>query len=81
MNSLDTMITFFGWCSIINIGLLIFTAVLIIFLKTTILMIHAKIFHLKEDEISIEYFRYLAQYKILVIVFNIVPYFALLIMS
>ncbi len=81
MNSLDTMIEFFGWCSVINIGLLIFSAVLVILLKEQVSQIHAKMFNLNKNDIFLEYFKYMAQYKIMIIVFNIVPYFALRIIS
>jgi len=39
--------------------------------------IHASMFKLEQEDLSKAYFRYLANYKILVIVFNLVPYLAL----
>ena len=66
-----------GWCAVINIGLLIFSTIFVVFLRGPISRIHAKMFNLNEGDISLAYFRYLAQYKIAIIVFNIIPYFAL----
>jgi len=81
MNTIDTMREFLGWCSVINIGLLIFSAILVVSLRGPISRIHAKMFNLDESDISRAYFQYLAQYKIAIIVLNIVPYFALRIMN
>ena len=66
-----------GWCAVINIGLLIFSTIFVVSLRDPISRIHAKMFNLNESDISLAYFRYLAQYKIAIIVFNIIPYFAL----
>ena len=43
--------------------------------------IHGSMFGLEEVEISRQYFQYLAQFKIAVLVFNLVPYIALRIMA
>ena len=66
-----------GWCAVINIGLLMFSSILIISVRGAALRIHGKMFNLDEQYLSQAYFQYLAQYKIAIIVFNIVPYFAL----
>jgi len=66
-----------GWCSVINIGLLMFSSILLIAIRGVVSRIHGKIFNLDEKYLSQAYFQYLAQYKIAIIVFNIVPYFAL----
>ena len=69
--------TFLGWCSVINIGLLMFSSIFIVTFRGVSSRIHSKMFDLDEKYLSQAYFQYLAQYKIAIIVFNIVPYFAL----
>ena len=81
MNTIETMTEFFGWCSVINMGLLILSSTLIIAIRGTASRIHGKMFNLDEKYLSQAYFQYLAQYKIAIIVFNIVPYFALKVMG
>ena len=77
MNTVEIMIEFFGWCSIINIGILFVSALIILVFRESILRIHGKMYHL-DDEILLKiYLQYLALYKILIIIFSIVPYFAL----
>ena len=70
-----------GWCSVINIGLLMFSSIMLIAFRGIVLRIHGKMFNLDEKYLSQAYFQYLGQYKIAIIVFNIVPYFALKIMG
>lgn len=77
MITIETMIEFLGWCSIINLGILILSAVFIIIFKDTAIKIHTKMFDLDKIYLQQSYFKYLAQYKIIIIVFNIVPYFVL----
>jgi hypothetical protein len=77
MSSLETLTAFFGWCTVINVGLLMVAAVVLGLMRGPISQIHAKMFNLNESDLSREYFRYLAQYKIAVLVLNLVPYVAL----
>ena len=81
MNTLESLREFLGWSSLINIGILLFYTVFIISLRSKIAPIHMKIFRLAENDVSRGYFQYLSYFKILVIIFNIVPYFALVIMD
>ena len=80
MNTIEAAREFFGWCSVINIGLLIFSGIFVVWFGGPISRIHAKMFNLDESNISRTYFQYLAHYEIAIIFFNIVPYFALRIM-
>ena len=81
MITIETMIEFLGWCSVINIGMLIFYSIFIIIFTDTMVKIHTKMFDLDKNYLTQAYFKYLAQYKIIIIIFNIVPYFALKIMT
>jgi hypothetical protein len=72
---------FLGWCSLINVGLLTFSAVVVVWLRGPISRIHAKMFALEPDGLPRVYFEYLALYKIAIIIFNIVPYVALRIIA
>ncbi len=81
MNSLETLTAFFGWCTVINLGLLMVAAVVLGLMRGSISQIHAKMFNLNEADLSRAYFQYLAQYKIAVLVLNLVPYIALKIIA
>ncbi|MDG2224605.1 MAG: hypothetical protein P8L85_24700 [Rubripirellula sp.] len=68
---------FLGWCVILNIGLLTFSTAAVIAMRDKIADLHGRLFGLEPAELKPAYFRYLANYKLLAIVFNVVPYVAL----
>lgn len=79
--TIETLTELFGWVTIINMGLLMFSTVMIFLLKGVAIKIHSKMFGLDEKELSRAYFQYLGNFKIFVIVFNLTPYIALKIMG
>ena len=46
-------------------------------MRATMKRVHSSMFGLADDDLDRAYFQYLAQYKIAIFVFNLVPYFAL----
>lgn len=80
MISVDTVREFFGWCTVINIGILLIATIFIAFARSTISVIHSKLFKLNDADLSSSYFQFLGQYKLAIYVFNLVPYIALRIM-
>jgi hypothetical protein len=70
-----------GWCTLLNFALLSFSSIALLIAHKPISKLHARLFKLEQSEISIAYFNYLANYKILILMFNLVPYLALRIMS
>lgn len=79
--SIETLAAFLGWCTAINLGMLMFASILLGLMRGTISGIHSKMFALDEADLSRAYFQYLAQYKIAFFIFNFVPYIALRIIS
>lgn len=81
MNTIETITTFLGWCSLVNLGLLMLSSLAVILMREQIAPIHVRLFAMSKDDVLRGYFQYLAHYKIAIIVFNIVPYLALKIMG
>jgi hypothetical protein len=81
MTTIEALTTFFGWCSIINIGVLVFSMIVILALRGPISRIHSKMFGVSQANLPSAYFQYLGSYKIAIFIFNVVPYFSLNIMS
>ncbi|MDJ0940342.1 MAG: hypothetical protein QNJ00_11325 [Woeseiaceae bacterium] len=79
--SMDTLTTFFGWTVVINVAVLAFSAIGVIATRGFISRIHGRMFGLESADLSRAYFQYLAQYKIAVIVFSLVPYISLKLMA
>lgn len=81
MNNMQQLIDFFGWMSVINIGFLLLFSLILMVIKDTISVIHAKMFSVSAEEFKIIYIKYLANYKLLIFVFNLVPYLSLKIIA
>ena len=77
----ETLTIFLGWCTVINISVLLLSTILLITLKEPILKIHSRLFGLDEETLSLTYFQYLGNYKIAIYILNLVPYIALKIMA
>ena len=68
---------FLGWCTLINVAFLIVSFLFLTVFRQSILKLHVDLFALSVDQIKPLYLRILGQYKILIIVFNLVPYLVL----
>ncbi len=75
--SIDKIHDFLLWSTVINFGLLLFSVVMIITTKNFIYRLHGKIFNLEKEQITLSLYLVLGIYKILIIVFNIVPLIAI----
>ncbi|ATC94959.1 DUF6868 family protein [Pseudoalteromonas tunicata] len=78
--TLDQLTTFFGWASCISIAMLSIIFILLLVFNKSILILHSQLFNVAEDELNMIYLKYLAQYKMLMVIFFIVPYLALNVM-
>jgi hypothetical protein len=81
MNLVETLRKFFGWCTVINFGIILFTAVAILLMRDWMSELHGSMFGLDQEEVLESYFAYLANFKIVIIVFNLVPYLSLRMMD
>lgn len=75
--NIENLVLFFGWMSVINVSILFVSAIALALGKEKFASIHSSLFKLDKYDVKKQYFIYLAFYKILIIVFNIVPYIAL----
>tara|TARA_B100001989_G_C24547169_1_gene471707 strand:- start:3621 stop:3872 length:252 start_codon:yes stop_codon:yes gene_type:complete len=78
--TIETLTAFFGWCSVLNVGLLIFTVLALLVMRNFAVKTHSQMFGVNPDDLPKMYFTYVANYKIAIIMLNIVPYCALKIM-
>lgn len=75
--TLNTLTALFGWMSVINVGLLVFSSVMLLLFKAPIIRLHRAVTGLREDTLAQAYLYFLSIFKLLIIVFNLVPYIAL----
>ena len=81
MITLSQLTELLGWASILNIGMLLFASMMLVLMRSFVTSIHRKMFGIPENDLSIIYFKYLANYKTLSFIFIIAPYIALKIMG
>jgi len=81
MDSLQTWTTFFGWLTVINIGIYLITAIALMAMRSFAYRLIAKLFGISEEEVVKTSFKYVAAYKLLIIVFCFAPWLALTLMA
>ena len=81
MQFISEMTSFFGWCSAIKISILLLTTLMLALFRSFVIKTHANMFDLAETDLTKAYFNYLANYKLAILIFNLVPYVALKLMS
>lgn len=74
---LDQLTSFLGWCTLLNIAIFTLATVVIVVFRTFVVGIHSALFGLKHDDLPAMYFQYLGNYKLMILVFNLIPYLAL----
>jgi TctA family transporter len=79
--TLAALTTFFGWATLINIAMLVLAFILLALGRSMIIPLHARLLQVPETELPRIYLTFLGQYKLLIVVFNLVPYIALSLMS
>jgi hypothetical protein len=75
--TITVITTFLGWATLGHFILLALIAIVLIGFRGWIVGVHQRMFALDEAALNQQYFQYLAVYKILVIVFFLVPYLVL----
>lgn len=81
MDSIETLREVLGWCTVMSMGLMLYSSLMLIFAGRPIRRMHARMFGLSDDDLNRAYFQYLSQFKIAVLIFNLVPYLALCIVG
>ncbi len=78
---IQTLTTFFMWCTILNVALLVLSSLLCVCAGDWVYRIHSKWFSVSRETFNVLIYSFIALYKLLVIVFILIPYIALLIVG
>ncbi len=73
--------SFFMWCSIINVGLVTLSIIILGLAGDWVHRVHGKWFPLSREAFNTVMYSLIGCYKIIVFAFNIVPYVALCILA
>jgi len=78
---IQTVTTFFMWCTIINGALLVFWTLMCIAAPGLVYRTQSKWFPISRETFDVVIYSFLGLFKIVFLVFNLVPYVALLIVG
>ena len=79
--NLETLTSFFMWCTIISGAILIYSSLLLCFAPRFVYRIQSKWYQIPRETFDIIAYSYLGLFKVLFIVFNLAPYLALVIIA
>jgi len=74
---LETIRAFFAWCSVINMGLLLWWAILLLLAHDWTYRLHSKWFEIPVEKFDAIHYAGMVIFKLGVFMFNLVPYFSL----
>ena len=78
---IQTLTTFFKWCTIMNGGLLVLWTLMYILVPDLVYRTQNKWFPLPREIFNVIFYSFLGLFKIVFLYFNVVPYVALLILG
>lgn len=81
MFDIQIVTSFLGWCTVINLGLLMFSAFILVVFNLQIKTLHSKLMVIESVGLNALYFNFLGNYKIAILILNLVPYCALKLMT
>ena len=79
--TIETLTSFFKWCTILNAAILIYSSLFLCFAPGFVYRIQSKWYPISRETFDIIAYSYLGLFKVLFIVFNLVPYLALVIIA
>ena len=79
--TITTLTTFFMWCTIINLAIMIAWTIVLASAPNFMYRMQTKWFPMPQESFSVIVYSALALYRIVFVVFNLVPYVALLIVQ
>jgi len=74
---IESIRRFFMWCTILNFALLIVSSLMCLCVTDWVYQIHSKWFSISREAFNVAIYSFLGLYKILIFVFNLIPYIAL----
>ena len=76
-----TVRAFFMWCTILNGGLLILSFLITAFASDWVYQMHGKWYPISREAFNVVIYSFIGLFKIFFLVFNLVPYVALVIVG
>ena len=78
---IQTLTTFFMWCTVINGAMFVLWSTVYMFAPDLVYRTQNKFFPIPRDTFNVVFYAFLGLFKIVFLVFNVVPYVTLLIIG
>lgn len=78
---IQVLTKFFMWCTILNMGLLFFLFLILAFARDFVYKMHGECFPMPQETFNVVFYSFMGMYKIIVLVFNVIPWAALAILG
>lgn len=75
--TIEVMREVFGWCSVVNIGLLLWWFVFFTLANDWVYRLHARWFTLSREQFHLMHYAGMVFFKLCILFFNLIPYVAL----
>ena len=73
----DNLRTFLGWCTVINLGILLYWIIALVFARDLVFQTHTWWFEISEERFDEIHYTMMGYYKLAVLLFNVTPYLVL----
>jgi len=78
---IQTLTSFFMWCTIINAGFLLFLALIFMLAPNMVYRLQSIFINITRETFDIVFYSFIGFFKIMFLVFSLVPWIALLIIG
>ena len=78
---IQTLTSFFMWCTIINTGFLFFLALIYLLVPNLVYRLQSRFIPISRETFDIVFYSFIGFFKVVVLVFFVVPWIALLIIG
>ena len=73
----DNLRIFLGWCTVINLGILLYWIIALVFARDLVFQTHTWWFEISEERFDEIHYTMMGYYKLAVLLFNVTPYLVL----
>jgi hypothetical protein len=78
---IQTLTSFFMWCTVINTGMLLFLALIFMLVPDLVYRLQSRFMPISRETFNLIFYAFIGFFKAIVLVFNVVPWIALLIIG
>jgi hypothetical protein len=79
--TVEMLRAFFGWCTLLNWGLMLFSLLMILAFRGWVFRIHARMFGVAVEDVRKSLYLVMSLYKVAIFLFCVVPYLVLRIIA